>query len=58
MMMPMRERIVNLADPGVMRYLEATIVLEMMDSKLTELPKGEEYKQKQDSEEGHGRPCP
>jgi flagellar protein FliL len=48
MMLPMRERIVNLADPGVMRYLKATIVLEMMDSKLTELPKGEKYKEKQD----------
>jgi flagellar FliL protein len=31
-----------------MRYLKATIVLEMMDSKLTELPKGEEYKKKQE----------
>lgn len=48
MMLPLRERIVNLADPGVMRYLKATIVLEMMDSKLTELPKGEEYKKKQE----------
>ena len=48
MMMPMRERIVNLADPGVMRYLKATIVLEMVDSELKELPKGEEYKHKQD----------
>jgi flagellar FliL protein len=48
MMLPLRERIVNLADPGVMRYLKATIVLEMMDAKLTELPKGEEYKHKQD----------
>lgn len=46
-MMPMRERIVNLADPGVMRYLKATIVLEMMDTSLTELPKGEEYTKKQ-----------
>jgi flagellar protein FliL len=46
-MVPMRERIVNLADPGVMRYLKATIVLEMMDTKLTELPKGEEYAKKQ-----------
>ena len=47
-MVPMRERIVNLADPGVMRYLKASIVLEMMDTNLTELPKGEKYKEKQD----------
>jgi len=47
-MMPMRERIVNLADPGVMRYLKVSVVLEMADSKLKELPKGEEYKKKQE----------
>jgi flagellar FliL protein len=46
-MVPLRERIVNLADPGVMRYLKASIVLEMMDTNLTELPKGEEYVKKQ-----------
>jgi len=47
-MVPMRERIVNLSDPGVMRYLKVTIVLEMADLDLKELPKGEEYKKKQD----------
>lgn len=47
-MLPMRERIVNLSDPGVMRYLKVSIVLEMADLKLKELPKGEEYKKKQD----------
>ncbi len=47
-MMPMRERIVNLADPGVMRYLKVSLVLEMADAKLKELPKGEEYKKKQE----------
>jgi flagellar FliL protein len=46
-MMPMRERIVNLADPGVMRYLKVSIVLEMMDTTLTAIPKGEEYVKKQ-----------
>src|SRR5215207_5592394 len=48
MMLPMRERIVNLADPGVMRYLKVSIVLEMADLNLKELPKGEKYKEKQD----------
>ena len=48
MMLPMRERIVNLSDPGVMRYLKVSIVLEMSDPKLKELPKGEEYKKKQE----------
>jgi flagellar FliL protein len=46
-MMPLPERIVNLADPGMMRYLKASIVLEMSDPKLKELPKGEEYAKKQ-----------
>jgi flagellar protein FliL len=46
-MMPMRERIVNLSDPGVMRYLKITIVLEMADLTLKELPKGEKYTEKQ-----------
>jgi flagellar protein FliL len=47
-MLPMRERIVNLSDPGVMRYLKVSIVLEMANPKLKELPKGEEYKKKQE----------
>jgi flagellar FliL protein len=47
MMMPMRERIVNLSDPGVMRYLKVSIVLEMADLTLKELPKGEKYTEKQ-----------
>ena len=47
-MMPMRERIVNLSDPGVMRYLKVSIVLEMADLSLKELPKGEKYKEAQD----------
>lgn len=47
-MVPMRERIVNLADSGVMRYLKITVVLELADPHLKELPKGEEYKKKQD----------
>src|SRR5262245_43403010 len=46
-MVPMRERIVNLADPGVMRYLKVSVVLEMADLSLKELPKGEEYAKKQ-----------
>src|SRR4051795_10279294 len=47
-MEPMRERIVNLADPGVMRYLKATMVLEMADYQSKEMPTGEEYKKRQD----------
>lgn len=47
-MLPLRERIVNLADPGVMRYLKISVVLEIADTKLKELPKGEEYKKKQE----------
>lgn len=47
-MLPLRERIVNLSDPGVMRYLKVSIVLEMADYNLKEIPKGEEYKKKQD----------
>ena len=48
MMLPMRERIVNLSDPGVMRYLKVTITLELADHSGKEIPKGEEYKKKQD----------
>ena len=48
MMLPLRERVVNLADPGVMRYMKATIILEMADYSGKEPPKGEEYKKKQD----------
>jgi len=47
-MLPLPERIVNLADPGVMRYLKVSVVLEMSDLTLKEQPKGEEYKKKQD----------
>jgi flagellar FliL protein len=48
-MLPLKERIVNLADPGNMRYLKATIVLELYEpGQKGELPKGEEYKKKQD----------
>ena len=47
-MLPMRERIVNLSDPGVMRYLKVSIVLEMADLSLKELPKGEKYKEAQE----------
>lgn len=47
-MLPMRERILNLADSGAMRYLKITVVLEMLDVNLKELPKGEEYKKKQE----------
>ncbi len=47
-MLPMRERIVNLSDPGVMRYLKVSIVLEMADLTLKELPKGEKYKEAQE----------
>ena len=46
-MLPMRERIVNLSDPGVMRYLKVSIVLEIADLHLKELPKGEKYAEKQ-----------
>jgi flagellar FliL protein len=46
---PTRERIVNLADTGIMRYLKTTIVLEVAVPGLQgELPKGDEYKKKQD----------
>ncbi|MCC7107048.1 MAG: flagellar basal body-associated FliL family protein [Chloroflexi bacterium] len=46
---PTRERIVNLADTGLMRYLKTTIVLEVAVQGLQgELPKGDEYKKKQD----------
>lgn len=31
-MVPLRERIVNLADPGILRYLKTTITLEIADS--------------------------
>ena len=48
MMYPLRDRVVNLADPGVMRYLKTTIVLEMADYSGKEPPKPEEYKKKQD----------
>ena len=48
MMLPLRERIVNLADPGVMRYLKVSIVLEVSSPKMKEMPKGEYYAKKQE----------
>ncbi|MGE3267746.1 MAG: flagellar basal body-associated protein FliL [Chloroflexota bacterium] len=47
MMLPMRERIVNLSDPGVMRYLKVTITLEMANHSGKDLPTGEKYKEAQ-----------
>ncbi|HLI25958.1 MAG TPA: flagellar basal body-associated FliL family protein [Chloroflexota bacterium] len=49
-LLPTRERIVNLADAGAMRYLKTTIVLELVDpaGKLTVPKSGEEYKKKQE----------
>lgn len=46
-MEPMRERIVNLADAGAMRYLKTTLVLEMVDYKSKETPTGEAYTARQ-----------
>src|SRR5436309_16030543 len=46
-MEPMRERIVNLADNGNMRYLKTTLVLEMADYKSTTMPTGEAYTTRQ-----------
>lgn len=48
MMVPLKERIVNLADQGVSRYLKTSIVLELADHSGKPLPKGEEYKKAQD----------
>lgn len=48
MMIPMPERIVNLSDPGVMRYLKVSVVLEVSAPDMTEIPKGEKYKEAQD----------
>lgn len=45
---PLKERIVNLADPGVTRYLKVTLVLELMDRDDKTTPTGEAYKKKQD----------
>jgi flagellar FliL protein len=48
-MYPIRERVVNLSDTGMLRYLKSTIVLELFDSTIKgPMPKGEEYKKKQD----------
>ena len=47
-MLPLRDRVVNLADPGVMRYMKSTIVLEMADYSGKEPPKGEEYKKQEE----------
>jgi flagellar basal body-associated protein FliL len=48
MMYPLRDRVVNLADPGVMRYLKITVVLELADHSGKEIPKGEAYKKAQE----------
>jgi len=53
MMYPLRDRVVNLADAGVMRYLKTTIVLEMADYSGKEAAKGEEYKKKQEELKHH-----
>jgi flagellar protein FliL len=44
-----KERVVNLADPGALRYLKTTIVVELASpAKKGPPPKGEEYKKAQD----------
>lgn len=44
-----KERVVNLADQGAMRYLKTTVVVELASSaKKGPPPKGEEYKKAQD----------
>ena len=46
---PLRERVVNLADVGVMRYLKTTIVLDLADPTIKgEPPKGDDLKKHQD----------
>lgn len=46
---PLKERVVNLADSGALRYLKTTIVLEMEDPTPNGgSPKGEEYKKRQE----------
>ena len=47
-MFPMRERVVNLADTGILRYLKASIVLEVFDPENPEgKPKGEDKKKEE-----------
>src|SRR4051794_26176883 len=48
MMVPMRERIVNLSDTGILRYLKTSIVLEVFDS---ENPTGVSKDEKKGKEE-------
>jgi flagellar FliL protein len=44
-----KERVVNLADPGQLRYLKTTVVIELASpTKKAAPPKGEEYKKAQD----------
>jgi flagellar FliL protein len=43
-----KERVVNLADPGAMRYLKTTIVIELASPSMKKVPKGEEYKKAQE----------
>lgn len=46
---PTKERIVNLADAGMLRYLKVTVVLEVTDPEFKgPMPKGDEYKKKAD----------
>ena len=47
-MFPTKERIVNLADPGTVRYLKAQVTLEFIDHKEKEPPKGEAVKVQQE----------
>jgi flagellar protein FliL len=48
-MYPTKERIVNLADPGTVRYLKAQVTLEFIDRKEKEPPKGEAVKVQQET---------
>ncbi|MDA8187411.1 MAG: flagellar basal body-associated FliL family protein [Dehalococcoidales bacterium] len=47
MMFPLKERVVNLADPGAYHYLKIEIILEFEDPDAKGL-KGEAYKKRQD----------
>lgn len=40
---PMRERIVNLADPGALRYLKVSIVLDVVDPENPHGPSGDNH---------------
>jgi flagellar FliL protein len=47
-MYPVRERVANLADRTTPRYLKTQVVLEFIDTKTKEPPKGEEVKKQQE----------